>query len=109
MLKRLLTTIVVLACISPAVADSEKVSLVIGSTKSLVVPFVIESFRVIPAGSEKISVEALDSQLRVVAMQEGEVNVVASGGGVSREYTIVVKLDKGPEAVADRSGRIDGA
>ena len=48
------------------IADTEKVSLVIGSTKSLTVPFVIESFRVIPAGSEKIKVEAMDSQLRIL-------------------------------------------
>ena len=74
-----------------AVADTEKASLVVGSTKSLSVPFVIESFRVIPAGSDKITVEALDSQLRVVAVKEGEVNVVASGGGMSREYVITVK------------------
>ena len=73
------------------IADTEKVSLVIGSTKSLTVPFVIESFRVIPAGSEKIKVEAMDSQLRIVAVQEGEVNLVASGGGMTRDYTITIK------------------
>lgn len=73
------------------IADTEKVSLVIGSTKSLMVPFVIESFRVIPAGSEKIKVEAMESQLRIVAVQEGEVNLVASGGGMSRDYTITIR------------------
>lgn len=91
MLKRLIATIVTAACIAHALADSEKVSLVVGTTRSLGVPFVIESFRVIPAGSEKITVEALDSQLRIAANQEGEVNVVVSGGGMSREYVVTVK------------------
>ena len=91
MIKRITATAILVFCVLASFADSEKVSLVIGSTKSLTVPFVIESFRVIPAGSEKITVEALESQLRVVAVQEGEVNVVASGGGMSREYAITVK------------------
>lgn len=91
MCKHIISLAAIALCALSAVADSEKVSLVIGSTKSLTVPFVIESFRVIPAGSEKITVEALESQLRVVAVQEGEVNVVASGGGMSREYAITVK------------------
>lgn len=90
MIKRIIAFAAVFAAFS-GFADTEKVSLVIGSTKSLTVPFVIESFRVIPAGSEKIKVEAMETQLRIVAVQEGEVNLVASGGGMTRDYTITVK------------------
>jgi len=90
MIKRIIALAAVFAAFS-GFADTEKVSLVIGSTKSLTVPFVIESFRVIPAGSEKIKVEAMETQLRIVAVQEGEVNLVASGGGMTRDYTITVK------------------
>lgn len=90
MIKRIIAFAAVFAAFS-CLADTEKVSLVIGSTKSLAVPFVIESFRVIPAGSEKIKVEAMETQLRIVAVQEGEVNLVASGGGMTRDYTITVK------------------
>ena len=90
MIKRIIAFVAVFVAFS-GFADTEKVSLVIGSTKSLTVPFVIESFRVIPAGSEKIKVEAMETQLRIVAVQEGEVNLVASGGGMTRDYTITVK------------------
>ena len=90
MIRRIVALVVAIAALS-GIADTEKVSLVIGSTKSLTVPFVIESFRVIPAGSDKIKVEALETQLRIVAVQEGEVNLVASGGGMTRDYTITVK------------------
>lgn len=90
MIKRIIALAAVFA-VFPGFADTEKVSLVIGSTKSLAVPFVIESFRLIPAGSEKIKVEAMETQLRIVAVQEGEVNLVASGGGMTRDYTITVK------------------
>ena len=90
MIKRMIVFVAALAAFS-GIADTEKVSLVIGSTKSLTVPFVIESFRVIPAGSEKIKVDAMETQLRIVAVQEGEVNLVATGGGMTRDYAITVK------------------
>ena len=76
---------------SIALADSERVSMVMGSSKTLSVPFVIDTFRVVPNNSDRVKVEALDTQLRVMALQVGEVNVLASGGGATRDFQITIK------------------
>lgn len=74
-----------------AQAEAEKISIVIGSSKTISVPFAIESFRVIPAKSERVKIEASDSQLRLMAQQVGEVTVIVLGGGLTREYAVSVK------------------
>lgn len=90
-MKRIVGFLLVGLMSAAAFADSEKVSMVVGGSKTLSVPFVIDSFRVIPSNSDKVKVEALDTQLRIMALQIGEVNVMVSGGGAMREFQITVK------------------
>ncbi len=90
-MKKILFSLIFLFAFLASSADSEKVSMIVGTTKNIQTPFVIESFRVIPSNTNKIKVEALDSQLRIIANAIGEVNLVVSGGGLQRDYTIIVK------------------
>jgi len=71
--------------------ETEKVSMVVGGTKSVVVPFVIESYRILPAKSEIVRVEASESNIRIMANKVGEVSLLVFGGGLQKDYTISVK------------------
>ena len=72
-------------------AEAEKVSMIVGTTKIIQVPFVIESYKLIPAKTDLVRVEATDSQFRLMAGAIGEVNLMASGGGMQKDYIISVK------------------
>ena len=72
-------------------ADSEKVNMIIGSTKSIQVPFIIDTYKVIPAKSEIIKVEASESHIQIMASAIGEVTLLVSGGGMQKSYTISVR------------------
>lgn len=73
-------------------AEDEKISMIVGTTKIIRVPFVIESYKLIPSKTDIIKVEeAAESNIRVMAGAVGEVNLLVSGGGMSNNYTITVK------------------
>ena len=72
-------------------AEDEKISMIVGTTKSLRVPFVIESYKLVPAKTDIVKVEASESHIRLMASAVGEVNLLVSGGGMSNTYTISVK------------------
>ena len=72
-------------------AEAERVSMIVGTTKIIQVPFVIESYKLIPAKTDIVRVEATDSQLRLMAGAIGEVNLMVSGGGMQNDYIISVK------------------
>ena len=74
-------------------ADSEKINMIIGSTKSIQVPFVIDSYKIIPAKSGVIKVEATESHIRLMASAIGEVTLLVSGGGMQKDYTVTVRSD----------------
>ncbi len=77
--------------ISIFAAEAEKVSMIVGTTKIIQVPFAIESYKLIPAKTDIVRVEATDSQLRLMAGAIGEVNLMVSGGGMQNDYIISVK------------------
>lgn len=76
-------------------AEAVKVSMIVGTTKIIQVPFVIESYKLIPAKTDIVRVEASDSQLRLMAGAIGEVNLMVSGGGMQSDYIISVKSNLG--------------
>ncbi len=82
-----------LFCIISAAAgaEAEKVSMIVGSTKIIQVPFVIESYKLLPSKTDIVRVEATDSQLRLMAGAVGEVNLIVTGGGMQSDYIISVK------------------
>ena len=71
--------------------ESEKVSVIIGSTKTVENPFVIESYRLVPSDSKCIRVEVAESQIRLIANAVGTVNLIVSGGGLSKDYNVTVR------------------
>lgn len=90
-MKRLLS---VVACLSFALAlfaESERISMIVGSTKTVTVPFVVESYRVIPGNNDKVHVEATESQLRIVANAVCDFDIIATGNGLKKEYSVSVK------------------
>ena len=72
-------------------AEDERISMIVGTTKTIRVPFVIESYKLVPSRSDIIRVETTESIIRIMASSVGEVNLVVSGGGMSNNYTITVK------------------
>lgn len=72
-------------------ADSEKINMIIGTTKSIQVPFVIDSYKLIPAKADVIKVEASESHIQIMASAIGEVTLLVSGGGIQKDYTISVR------------------
>ena len=72
-------------------AEDERISMIVGTTKTIRVPFVIESYKLVPSRSDIIKVETTESIIRIMASSVGEVNLVVSGGGMSNNYTITVK------------------
>lgn len=91
-MKKLLVSVlaVVWAAFISSAADQERVSMVVDSSKAVTLPFVIESFRVIPANAG-IHVEAVESRLRIMPSVVGEFTIVAEGGGISKEVALSVK------------------
>lgn len=90
-MKKLIAFFLLTATMLSLYADAERISMIIGSTKSIQTPFVIESFRIIPGKSDKVKVEAGESQLRIVGCAVGEVTLVVSGGGMQKDYIVTVK------------------
>lgn len=72
-------------------ASAEQVSIVVGATKSIQTPFVVESYRLIPAKTDVVKIDVSESTLRIVANKIGEVTLSVSGGGIVKDYTISVK------------------
>ncbi|MBO4345195.1 MAG: hypothetical protein J5833_05540 [Victivallales bacterium] len=77
-------------------AESEKISMGVGSQRSQETGFVIDSFKLIPSNQDQIKVEAAGSILRIQADKVGTVSVIVTGNGEQKEYEITVKtnLDK---------------
>ena len=57
-------------------AEDEKISMIVGSTKSIRVPFVIESYKLVPSKTDIIKVETSESHIRIMASAVGEVNQI---------------------------------
>ena len=72
-------------------ADTEKVSLIIGATKSIQVPFIIDSYKIIPAKSDVIKVDVSESHVQIMASAIGDVTLLVSGGGMQKDYAVSVR------------------
>ena len=90
-MKKILSLLLALVTLCPLFGEDEKISMIVGSTKSLRVPFVIESYKLIPSRSDIVKVETAESHIRIMASAVGEVNLLVSGGGMQNSYTITVK------------------
>lgn len=90
-MKKIFLGLILLTALFPVFADDERISMIVGSTKSIRVPFVIESYKLIPGKSDIVKIEAAESHIRIMASAVGEVNLLVSGGGMSNNYTISVK------------------
>lgn len=90
-MKKILYCLVLLFSVCTIFAEDEKISMIVGTTKSIRVPFVIESYKLIPSKTDIVKVEVSESLLRIVASSVGEVNLLVAGGGMSNNYTITVK------------------
>lgn len=71
-------------------AEPVKIGMIVGTVKSVTVPFIIESYRVIPK-SDSIKIEATDSQLRIIANAVGDFSILVEGAGIKKEYVVSVK------------------
>lgn len=80
-----------LAAATASCVWAEQVSMVVGSTKTIRTPFVIESYRLIPAKTDIVKIDASESTLRITANKTGEVSLSLSGGGIVKDYTVSVK------------------
>ena len=89
-IKKLLFLICALFAFAVYAAEPVKISMVVGTTKSVTVPFAIESYRVIPK-SDKVRIETTDSQLRIMADAVGDLSVLVEGDGLKKEYVVSVK------------------
>lgn len=90
-MKKIIYCLVLLFSVCTIFAEDEKISMIVGTTKSIRVPFVVESYKLVPAKSDIVKVETSESYIRVMASKVGEVNLLVSGGGMSNNYTITVK------------------
>ena len=81
MKKVLIGLLFILSAIS-LFAEDEKISMIVGTTKSLRVPFIIESYKLIPSKTDIVKVEVSESHVRIMASAIGEVNLLVSGGGM---------------------------
>ena len=90
-MKKIFLGLILLSALFRVSAEDEKISMIVGSTKSIRVPFVIESFKLTPSKSNIVKVEASESHIRIMASTVGEVNLLVSGGGRNNSYTISVK------------------
>jgi Flp pilus assembly secretin CpaC len=72
-------------------AEDEKISMIVGTTKNITVPFVIKSYKLVPSKTDIVNVEVAESHIRIMASAIGEVNLLVSGDGMSNNYTIAVK------------------
>ena len=90
-MKKLFLFLALILSVCALFAEDEKISMIVGTTKSIRVPFVIESYKMVPSKNDIIKVEASESHIRIMASAVGEVNLLVSGGGMSNNYTITVK------------------
>ena len=89
-MKKIMVLVLVALSLSGYAAEAEKISMIVGTTKTITVPFVIESYRIIPQ-SDRIKVEATDSQLRIMANAVGDFSILVDGAGLKKEYAVSVK------------------
>lgn len=90
-MKKIIYCLVLLFSVCTIFAEDEKISMIVGTTKSIRVPFVVESYKLVPSKSDIVKVETSESYIRIMASKVGEVNLLVSGGGMSNNYTITVK------------------
>lgn len=90
-MKKVTLILSLLVLFSFVFADDEKISMIVGSTKSIRVPFVIESYKLMPSRTDIVKVEVLESHIRIMAAAVGDVNLLVSGGGMQNNYSISVK------------------
>ena len=92
MKKTLSILVALLAVLALPGAEAQKLTLPLGSTRTIQLPFVLKEFRILPAGSNRIKVEEMDSHLRIIANAIGDVSLIVNGiSGEQRSYNISVK------------------
>ena len=89
-MKKIILLLVWLCATFVMALESSKISMIVGTSKSITAPFIIDSYKVIPK-SDKVQIEATDSQLRVMANSIGEFLILVEGAGLKKEYSISVK------------------
>lgn len=72
-------------------ANDERINMIIGTTKSIQTPFIIDSYKIVPAKTDVIKVEASESHLQIMASAIGEVTLLVSGGGMQKSYIVSVR------------------
>lgn len=90
-MKKLFYCLMLLVSVCTVFAEDEKFSMTVGMTKDIRVPFVIESYKLVPSKTDVVKIEASESHILIMASQVGEVNLLVSGGGMSNTYTITVR------------------
>ena len=90
-MKKFVLMLVGIFAVLQSFADSEKINMIIGSTKSIQVPFIIDTYKLVPAKTDIVRVEASDSYIRLMASSVGEVTLIVSGAGMQKDYTISVR------------------
>ena len=66
-MKKILLVLAFLLSFCALFAEDEKISMIVGTTKSIRVPFVIESYKLVPSKTDIIKVEASESHIRFPA------------------------------------------
>ena len=89
-MKKMIFAILAICASVLQAAEPVKIGMVVGSTKSITVPFAIETYRVIPK-NDKVRVEATDTQLRIMADAVGDFSILVEGAGLKKEYVVSVK------------------
>lgn len=72
-------------------ADAEKINMIVGSTKVVQAPFVIDSYKLLPSKTNIVRIDVTDAQIRLMAGAIGEVNLMVSGGGMQQAYVVTVR------------------
>lgn len=74
------------------VRGDETIQISQGETKTLELPFVLKSYRVLPANTKVVRVEEMDSHLRIIAGSIGQATLIVNGiTGEQSSYTIEVR------------------
>jgi Flp pilus assembly secretin CpaC len=81
-----------LAAFGAVAEEAEKVSLAVGAMKVVDLPFALQTFKAF--APDVVQAEAFtDRQLRLTGLKPGVCDVVVNGGGLTKQYTVVVLDD----------------
>jgi len=73
------------------VRGDETIQIPQGETRSLELPFVLKSYRVLPANTKVFRVEEMDSQLRIIAGSIGQATLIVNGI-TGEQYTYAIEV-----------------